>query len=112
MSDWRAAVDAAGADPASVRPAVKAVLAAMHRMAPGRSVEVRVPPHGAIQVIEGPVHRRGTPKATVELAPEVLFELATGSRTWADAVSAGDVLASGERTDLSRLFPLDPTAPQ
>ena len=88
------------------RPAVKAVLAALSERSPGRSVELRVPPHGATQVVPGPTHRRGTPKATVELEADVLFALALGTRRWAEAVAAGDVLASGERADLSGLFPL------
>lgn len=94
-----------------MRPAVKAVLAELSARAPGRSVELRVPPYGAVQIIEGPPHRRGTPKATVELAADVLFALALGTRDWPDAVRSGDAIASGERTDLSVLFPLTDSAP-
>ncbi len=91
------------------RAQVKALLTALAERAPGRSVELRVPPYGATQLIEGPTHRRGTPKATVEMSPETLAELAGGSLTWADAVAAGLVLASGERADLSHLFPVPDT---
>lgn len=93
-------------DPAATRTAVKAVLAELVRRAPGRSVELRVPPYGAVQLIAGPAHRRGTPKATIEMPPDTLRQLAVGERAWADVVADGTVLASGERADLAGLFPL------
>ena len=81
-------------------------LADLAAAAPGRSVELRVPPHGAVQLIAGPVHRRGTPKATVELDVGTLVDLASGAVAWHQAVAEGRVLASGERADLGGLFPL------
>ncbi|MDO5672813.1 MAG: sterol carrier family protein [Actinomycetaceae bacterium] len=75
--------------------------AALH---PGRSVELRVPPYGAVQVIEGPVHTRGTPPAIVETSADTWLRLATGLLTWDEALKAGLVQASGERTDLSPHF--------
>ncbi|MEO9237112.1 MAG: sterol carrier family protein, partial [Jatrophihabitantaceae bacterium] len=42
------------------------MLAANH---PGRSVEVRVPPHAAVQCIAGPRHTRGTPPNVIETEP-------------------------------------------
>lgn len=94
----------------SVRAAVKTVLAELAARAPGRSVELRVPPVAATQIVAGPAHRRGTPKATVEMDPQTLLALAAGDLSWADAVAAGRILASGERTDLAHLFPLAPPA--
>ena len=80
-------------------------LLADHR--PGRSVEVRVPPAGAVQAIDGgPTHRRGTPPNVVEMAPEVWLELAAGRLAWPDAVARGLVSASGTRADLSDCLPL------
>ncbi len=98
-----------GNDPQQERAVVKGILAALAGRAPGRSVELRVPPHGAIQLIDGPAHRRGTPKATVEMNPRTIIALANGSTDWESAVAAGSVLASGERADLGFLFPLDQT---
>ena len=106
MHDWQHTVAAAAGDGSLTRAAVQEVLGEMARRAPGRSVEVRIPPYGATQIIAGPPHRRGTPKATVEMTAETLFALAAGSLAWPDAVAAGWVLASGERTDLAGLFPL------
>jgi Bacterial SCP ortholog len=96
----------AGGDPPD-GAVVRDLLAQLAARAPGRSVEVRVPPHGAVQIVSGPVHRRGTPKATVEMSGRTLADLAGGQLTWSQAVASGAVLASGERTDLSGLFPLD-----
>lgn len=88
------------------RALVKHWLATLAERAPGRSVEVRVPPYAAVQVVEGVRHTRGTPPAVVELDAGTWLALATGSLTWADAEAAGAVRASGERADLSPYLPL------
>ena len=74
--------------------------------APGNSVEVRVPPYAAAQVIAGVRHTRGTPPAVVETDADTWIALATGELTWAEAEAAGRVRASGERADLSPYLPL------
>jgi putative sterol carrier protein len=86
---------------------VKHYLAALQARAPGRAVEVRVPPYAAVQVIGGGTHTRGTPRAVVETDPDTWIALATGELTWSAAVDAGRVHASGERADLSAYLPLD-----
>lgn len=89
-----------------MRLACKAFLDALTERAPGRSVEVRVPPFAAVQCIEGPRHTRGTPPNVVETDPTTWLRLASGRTAWADAVRDGHVLASGERADLSLQLPL------
>jgi uncharacterized protein (TIGR03083 family) len=74
--------------------------------APGRSVEVRVPPFVAVQAIAGPRHTRGTPPNVVETDPLTWLRMATGRFGFADAVAAGAVRASGNRADLSEYLPL------
>lgn len=76
--------------------------------APGRAVEVRVPPYGAIQVIEGPTHTRGTPPAVIEMTPRVWLEVATGMVSWSEAVAQGSVDSSGHRANLQQWLPLAP----
>ena len=88
------------------REQVKRYLAALQERAPGRSVEVRVPPYAAVQAVPGGRHTRGTPRAVVEMDAETWLALATGELAWADAVAAGRVRASGERADLSPFLPL------
>jgi len=88
------------------RALVKHYLARLEVLAPGRSVEVRVPPFAAVQVVPGVRHTRGTPPAVVETDAETWLDLATGRTTWGEALDAGRVVASGERTDLSPYLPL------
>lgn len=86
---------------------VKHHLALLQERAPGNSVEVRVPPYAAVQVVPGVRHTRGTPPAVVEMTAETWIDLATGRAAWADAIEAGAVRASGKRTDLTAFLPLD-----
>lgn len=88
------------------RSAVKASLAVLTDRAPGRSVEVRIPPFAAVQVVPGSTHRRGTPPAVVEMDTTTWLALALGHLLWSDAIAAGRVHASGARSDLSGYLPL------
>ena len=90
----------------ALKAEVKATLALLCERAPGRAVEVRIPPFAAVQAIGGHTHRRGTPAAVVETDAETWLALARGSLTWVEAVAAGRVQASGERSDLSAYLPL------
>ena len=85
---------------------VKHFLAVLSSRAPGRAVEVRVPPYAAVQAVGGTTHTRGTPPAVVELDVDTWLDLAVGGLAWRDAVAAGRVAASGERSDLSEHLPL------
>jgi hypothetical protein len=97
--------------PADLRLLTRHFLAVLAQQAPGRSVEVRVPPYAAVQVVPGVRHKRGTPPAVVELDAPTWIALATGRTSWPEAVSAGRVRASGERADLAPYLPLTrPTA--
>ena len=73
---------------------------------PGRAVELRVPPFLVVQVLGGTTHRRGTPPAVVEMAPETWLGLILGDCDWQACVANGSIHASGERSDLGALFPL------
>ena len=86
--------------------AVRLSLRTLEQLAPGRSVEVRVPPFAAVQCVEGPRHTRGTPPNVVETDARTWLELATGALTWDDAVDAARVTASGTRADLTALLPV------
>lgn len=101
------ALDAAlDGDRESLATAVRFTLQALAERFPGRAVEVRVPPYGAVQCLEGPQHTRGTPPNVVECDPETWLALATGSLAWAEAVHTGRVIASGVRADLAPLLPV------
>jgi hypothetical protein len=94
------------ADRADLRLLTKHFLAVLEDRAPGHSVEVRVPPYAAVQVIPGVRHTRGTPPAVVEMDAATWIGLASGVLAWADAESTGRVRASGERADLTPYLPL------
>lgn len=93
-------------DAEALASAVRASLRALAALAPGRSVEVRVPPYGAVQCGEGPRHTRGTPSNVVEADPVTWVAVVAGRLDWAQAVDAGRIRISGNRADLSRHFPL------
>jgi len=91
-----------------VGAAVKTTARWLAQQVPGRSVEVRIPPHVAVQCVEGPRHTRGTPPNVIETDAATWLRLVTGALTWADAVADGKVTASGNRADLSPYLPLRP----
>jgi hypothetical protein len=86
--------------------AVRYLLEELAEVAPGNSVEVRVPPLGATQCVEGPRHTRGTPPNVVELSPLVWFDLALGYRSWEQATEEHLVSSSGVRASLDEVLPL------
>jgi hypothetical protein len=87
---------------AVLKTAVKQTLAVLVEIAPGRSVEVRIPPFAAVQAIPGATHRRGTPPAVVETDPVTWILLCSGRLPWHEALSSGRLRASGLRSDLSQ----------
>jgi hypothetical protein len=102
-----AALDAGQPPPRpELRTAVRYLLDLLAARAPGRAIEVRVPPYAAVQCGEGPRHTRGTPPNVVETDPVTWIRLATGGLTWAEASRNGQVAASGVRADLSAFLPL------
>lgn len=115
LAAWQSAVErsngetsVAAAPPSRslIATAVRYSLEEVTARAPGNSVEVRVPPFGVTQCVEGPRHTRGTPPNVIECDAATWLELVTGRISWGDAVSAGRVAASGLRADLSELLPL------
>jgi len=101
-----AAVRDGSADRETTAIAVRFILQEFALLAPGKSVEVRVPPHGAVQIVEGLGHTRGTPPNVVELDAVTLVALAVGDETWDSAIDRGAVRASGTRATLGELVPL------
>lgn len=92
----------------SLATAVRYTLQLLAERHPGKSLELRVPPYGAVQCIAGPAHTRGTPPNVVETDPETWVALATGTLAWLEALTSGRVQASGTRADLAGLLPVVP----
>ena len=101
----RSALDGA-VDRETTATAVRYLLQLLSERAPGNTVEVRVPPFGAVQAIEGPRHTRGTPPNVIETDAATWLALATGGEQWAVAVADGRVAASGSRADLAEQLPI------
>lgn len=111
--------DGVGTDKDATGMAVRYLLQLLADLAPGNTVEVRVPPYGAVQCIEGPAHTRGTPPNVIEMDAATWIALATGTGSvegsdarsaadrWAAAVASGSVSASGSRASLADRLPLD-----
>jgi hypothetical protein len=107
--EGRAALAAwASGDRASdvIAMAVRFALEELSARAPGGSVEVRVPPYGAAQCVEGAHHTRGTPPNVVETDPDTWLRLVLGELDWDEATTSGRVSASGARADLAEWLPL------
>ena len=90
----------------TVATAVRFLLEELAQQAPGNTVEVRVPPYGATQCVEGPSHSRGTPAHVVEMNPDTWLRIALGLASWEEMISRGKISASGNRADLSTLLPI------
>ena len=87
-----------------VRAEVKNILDLIKSVAPGKSVELRVPPYGVIQCVAGSNHRRGTPPNTVEMNGQTLLRLINEPALWGTLCESGEVRASGSLSDLSYVF--------
>jgi hypothetical protein len=87
-----------------ITAAVKEILDLIKNISPGKSVELRIPPYGAIQCVAGGNHKRGTPPNTVEMSGQTLIRLVNEPSLWIAPCESGEVRASGLLSDLSNLF--------
>lgn len=98
--------DAAQPARAELAQAVRLSLRTLAQLAPGATVEVRIPPFAVAQCVAGPRHTRGTPPNVVETDPRTWLELVTDRVPWQVALAQGRVTASGIRADISGWLPL------
>jgi hypothetical protein len=92
---------------AELAEAVRLTARTLAEVAPGASVEVRVPPFVAVQCISGPKHTRGNPPNIVETDPRTWLLLATGLLEVADAAATGTLQLSGSRAgEVAEWLPL------
>jgi hypothetical protein len=110
VAAWLLDDEAGAPDPAVLGPAVRLAARTLSQLAPGSSVELRVPPFAAAQCIAGPRHTRGTPPNVVETDPRTWLLLATGLLAWDAAVADGRASVSGSRAaEIAALLPLTET---
>ena len=87
-----------------LRARVKEILKVVQKVAPGNSVELRIPPYAAIQCVSGSVHRRGTPPNVVEMSGQTLMELVGNPTYWDEFCHKGRISDSGTNSNLKDLF--------
>ena len=91
-------------DDIDLKSQVKKILKVVEALAPGKSVELRIPPYAAIQCVTGSTHRRGTPPNVVEMSGQSLIKLSQNADLWDQLCSEGQISASGTNSNLSGLF--------
>ena len=87
-----------------IKSQVKKIIKAVEQFAPGKLVELRIPPYAAIQCVEGGNHRRGTPPNVVEMTGDTLINLVNEPAKWETFCKQGLISASGTSSNLSQLF--------
>src|SRR6476659_4155871 len=107
VAEWLRDETAADPGRAALAEAVRLTARTLAAVAPGSSVEVRVPPFVAVQCISGPAHRRGNPPNVVETDPRTWLLLTTGLLDVADAAASGALHLSGARAaEIGQWLPL------
>ena len=83
---------------------IREILKVVRKVAPGNSVELRIPPYAAIRCVSGSVHRIGTPTNLVEMSGHILIELVRNPTYWDEFCSMGLISTSGTEANLKELF--------
>jgi hypothetical protein len=105
--DWLRDESRPAPDRNALATAVRLTARTLVAVAPGASVEVRIPPFAAVQCISGPRHTRGTPPNVVETDPRTWLQLATGLLPLEDAKATGALTLSGSRAgEIGHWLPL------
>jgi len=105
--DWLRDESRPSPDRDTLATAVRLTARTLAAVAPGGSVEVRIPPFAAVQCISGPRHTRGTPPNVVEADPRTWLLLATGLVPLAAAKATGALTLSGSRAgEIGHWLPL------
>ncbi|MEB3068259.1 sterol carrier family protein [[Mycobacterium] vasticus] len=97
LADWLRDEHLPAPERTELATAVRLTARTLAELAPGASVEVRVPPFVAVQCIAGPRHTRGTPPNVVETDPRTWLLLAAGLLRTGDATAAAKLRMSGSR---------------
>lgn len=107
IADWLRDETRPEPDRNTLATAVRLTAHSLAAVAPGASVEVRIPPFVAVQCVSGPKHTRGTPPNVVETDPRTWLLLATGMLAPADAKAVGLLTLSGSRAgEIDHWLPL------
>ena len=97
LADWLHDDTQQAPDRTTLAEAVRLTARTLAAVAPGASVEVRIPPFVAVQCVSGLSHTRGNPPNVVETDPRTWLLLAVGLRSLSDAAADGSFALSGPR---------------
>ncbi|RFD25438.1 hypothetical protein MUBE_10240 [Mycobacterium uberis] len=107
IADWLEDKTRPVPDRDAVATAVRLTARILSTLAPGASVEVRIPPYVAVQCVSGPSCPRGKPLNVVETDPRTWLLIATGLMKLAEAAAAGALHMSGSRAgDIEAWLPV------
>jgi hypothetical protein len=107
VAEWLGDESAPAPGRGELATAVRLTARTLAAVAPGRSVELRIPPFVDVQCVAGPTHTRGTPPNVVETDPRTWLLLATGKLSFADAKGTGALRLSGSRAgEIDHCLPL------
>lgn len=107
VADWLSDESRPAPDRDGLATAVRLSARTLAAVAPGRSVELRIPPFVAVQCVAGPTHTRGTPPNVVETDPRTWLLLATGKLSFGAAQAGGALRLSGSRAgEIDHYLPL------
>lgn len=107
VADWLRDGSRPAPDRDALAKAVRLTARTLAAVAPGASVEVRIPPFVAVQCVAGPRHTRGTPPNVVETDPRTWLLLAAGLLPLAEAKATGALALSGPRAgEIEHWLPL------
>jgi hypothetical protein len=107
IADWLCDESRPAPDRDALATAVRLTARTLAALAPGASVEVRIPPFAAVQCVSGPRHTRGTPPNVVETDPRTWLLLVTGLVRLTEAKATGTLMLSGSRAgEIERWLPL------
>jgi Bacterial SCP ortholog len=105
--DWLRDESRPAPDRESLGTAVRLTARTLAAVAPGASVEVRIPPFVAVQCIGGPRHTRGTPPNVVQTDPRTWLLLAAGLLSFQEAKDGAALSLSGSRaSEIEHCLPL------
>jgi Bacterial SCP ortholog len=107
VADWLYDETRPAPDRNALATAVRLTARTLAALAPGASVEVRIPPFVAVQCVSGPRHTRGTPPNVVETDARTWLLVATGLVPLAEASTTGALRLSGSRAgEIEHWLPL------
>ena len=95
-------------DPSGYRWASRYLAARLGQTYPGQAIEVRIPPHTAVQLgsfTTETSHHRGTPPNVVEMDADLFIRLSCGFVAWSEVTDGGILFSGAHADELGQMLP-------